>query len=309
MTLNRLGEPFKGTIWYWIEDTYGSGESAATLPISSKVQNVRVDTGDRFKVLKDIGSPLACNFLEQTKEPKLHLEYIPQIGDTMIDDVIDRVGSCCTLQSLAFCVGANTCIADTDNVSYYYIKGAKPATVRVAASKNTEYMVTVDYEVQSVATSNVATGSAPGVLGGDYLAFNVAGEITKTGGHIVNGDHIAFICNSIDITVTHKLEGHTDHDSLEKSYLIEGDMDIEGSVDITLDGGGAQHFGEVMANTAFTITVDMGTVAAAPRITLPGCTWKNTSVTIDVGGEGMKASVPFSAKASSCSEIVSTVGD
>ena len=306
MALNHLGEPFKGTIWYWLEDTYGSGESATTLPISCKVQSVRVDSGDRFKVLKDIGSPLACNFLEQTKEPKLHLEYIPQADDTMIDDVIDRMGSCCSLQSLAFCVGANTCMADADNKSYFYVTGAKPATVRIAASKNTEYMVTVDYEVKSAVTSKVATGSAPSVLTGEYLAFNIAGEIRKTGGHIVDGDHIAFICNSIDITVTHKLEGHTDHDSLEKDYLIESDMDIEGSVDITLDGGGASHFGEVMANTAFTIEIDMGE-EGAPKITLPGCQWKNTSVTIDVSGEGMKNSTPFSAKPTDCTAIVTAV--
>lgn len=306
MALDHLGEPFKGTVWYWIEDTYGSGESATTLPISCKVQSVRIDTGDRFKVLKDIGSPLACNFLEQTKEPKLHLEYIPQLDDTMIDDVIDRMGSCCSLQSLAFCVGANTCMADADDKSYYLIKGAKPTTVRIAASKNTEYMVTVDYEVKSAVTSTSATGSAPVALTGDYLAFNVAGEIKKTGGHIVDVDHIAFVTNSIDITVTHKLEGHTDHDSLTKAYLIEGDMDIEGSVDITLDGGGAQHFGEVMANTAFEIVIDMGGVGA-PRITLPGCKWKNTSVTIDVSGEAMKNSTPFTAKPTDCTAIVTLV--
>ena len=306
MALDSLGLPFTGTIWYWVEDSYGSGESATTLPISCKVQNVRIDSGDRHKVLKDIGSPLACNLLEQTNEPKFHLEYIPQVGDTMIDDVIDRVGDCCELQSLAFCVGANGCLADADNKSYYYLKGAKPSTVRISASKNTEYMVVVDYELQSVATDSSMTGSAPAPLAGDYLAFNIAGEIRKTGGHVVDVDHIAFICNSIDITVAHKLEGHTDHDSLTKSYLTEGDMDIEGSCDITLDGGGARHFGEVMANTAFTIEIDMGG-AGAPQITLPGCEWKNTSITEDTGGEAMKNSTPFTAKPSSCSLIVTTV--
>ena len=184
MALDRLGLPFTGTIWYWIEDTYGSGESGTTLPVSCKVQNVRIDTGDRHKVIKDIGSPLACNLLKQTYEPKLHLEYIPQVGDTMIDDVIDRAGSCCSLQSLAFCVGANTCLVDADDKSYFYVRGAKPSTVRITSSKNTEYMVVIDYEAKSAATSKVKTGAAPAVLGGAYLQFNVAGEIRKTGGHI-----------------------------------------------------------------------------------------------------------------------------
>jgi hypothetical protein len=41
-------------------------------------------------------------------------------------------------------------------------------------------MVTVDYEVKSAVTSNTACGSAPAVLAGAYLAFNIAGEIRKT---------------------------------------------------------------------------------------------------------------------------------
>ena len=307
MALNRIGEAFHGTVWYWVESSYGGGASGATLPVSCKVQNARVDTGDRHKVLKDIGSPLACNLLKQTYEPKFHLEYIPQADDTLIDDVIDRVGACCTLQSFAFCMGTNTCLVDADNKSYWHITGAKPSSVRITGSKNTEYMVVIDFEVKSAPTSKViSAGGAPSALTGEYLAFNIAGEITKTGGHVVDGDHIAFICNSIDVTVTHKLEGHTDHDSMYKSFLTEGDMDIEGSCEITLDGGGSQHFGEVMANTAFTIVVDMGGTGA-PRITLPGCQWKNTGVTADTGGEAMKSSTPFVCKPTSCSTIVSSV--
>jgi len=305
MTLDELGRPFQGTAYYWVESSYGIGESAPTLPISCKIQNIRIDTGDRHKVLKDIGSAVACHLLQQTDEPKVHLEYIPQCDDTLIDDVIDR-SSCCTLQSLAMCVGANTCMPDTDDKSYYLIDGMKPSTVRISGSKNTEYLVVIDFEVQSVVTSTAATGTAPAVLTGDYLSFNVAGEITKSGGHVVNVDHIAFITNSIELTFTHKLTGYTDHDSTVKSYIIEGDMDVEGSVDITLDGGGAQHFGEVMANTAFTIQVDMGGVGC-PRITLTDCEWKNTSVDINTGGEAMMNSSPFTAKPSSCSDIVSSV--
>lgn len=306
MTLDQLGKPFQGTAWYWIEDSYGAGESTTTLPISCKIQNIRIDTGDRHKVLKDIGSPLACHLLEQTNEPKLHLEYIPQCDDTLIDDLIDR-SSECTLQSLAMCVGTNTLEDDADDVSYFMVDGLKPATVRISGSKNTEYLVVVDFEAQSIVTSNTATGSAPAVLTGAYLAFNIAGEITKTGGnYVVNTDHLAFITNGIEITVSHKLTGYTDHDSLTKTYLTEGDMDIEGSVDITLDGGGAEHIGEVLDNAAFTIQVDMGG-SGCPRLTLPDCEWKNSSANLDTGGEAMQNSCPFTCKPSSCTNIVSAV--
>jgi len=311
MTLNKLGQPFQGTCWYWIEDSYGtvSEPSLNSLPVSCKVQNVRIDTGDRHKVLRDIGSPLACHLLKQTHEPKVHLEYIPQAGDTLIDDAIDRASSTCSLQSISMCVGFNTKMsADADNVSYYLMDGMKPATVRITGSKNTEYLVVIDYEVRSIVTSKTATGSAPSLLTGEYLAFNVAGEIRKTGYHVVNTDHIAFITNSVELTVTHKLTPYTDHDALYKSYLIEGEMDVEGSVDITLDGGGALHVDEVLNNRAFEIVIDMGLIDAGanvPRITLPACEWKSTSVDGNVGGEAMISSVPFTCKPSSCSNLVS----
>jgi len=122
---------------------------------------------------------------------------------------------------------------------------------------------------------------------------------------VVNTDHIAFITNSVEITVSHKLTGYTDHDALYKSFLIEGEMDIEGSVDITLDGGGAMHIGEVLNNAAFTITVNLGG-AGCPKLTLPNCEWKSSSVDQNIGGEAIMSSVPFTCKPSACSNIVST---
>ena len=309
MAMTELGKPFDGIIYYWIEDSYGvvTEISLNSLPISCKVQDVRIDSGDRHKSLRSIESPLVCHFLQQINEPKLHLEYIPQTDDTMIDDTIDRVGTCCTLQSMSFAIGFNTCETGIDS-SWFRVKGAKPQTVRITGSKNTEYMVVIDYETQSiVSVGSDEVGSEPAALAGAYCQFNVAGEIRKTGGLVVNVDHIAFITNSIDITVNHNLSGQTDHDALTKSYLVEGAMDVEGSVDITLDGGGAQHYGEVLANTAFTIEVDMANVATAPRITLPACQWKNTSLDKNISGEAMSSSVPFDCKPTSCSTLVSTV--
>lgn len=305
MAVTRLGEPFKGKIWYWIEDSYGGGESAVTLPVSCKVLDVRVGTGDRHVPLVGIDSPMACHLLQQTDEPVLHLEYVPHVDDTMIDDVIDRATSCCTLQSLAFCIGANACLTGDDN-SWYNVLGAKPNVVTIAGAKNEPYKITIDYLCKSILTAAVLTGGEPGVLSGAYLQFNVAGEIRKTGGHLVNTDHIAFITNSINLTFNHNLTGHTDHDSLLKTYLVEGKYEIEGSCDITLDGGGAMHFGEVLANTAFTITVDMGP-AGSPQIILPNCEWKNSEIDLNVSGEAMLESAPFTAKPSDCSSIVSAV--
>lgn len=307
MAVTRLGEPFKGTIWYWVEDSYGvvTTPTLGELPVSCKVLDVRVGTGDRHVPLVGIDSPMVCHLLKQTNEPTLHLEYIPQVDDTMIDDVIDRATSCCTLQSLAFCIGANTCLTGDDR-SYYNVLGAKPNVVTIAGAKNEPYKVTIDYLCKSILTAATSSGTVPTALTGAYLQFNVAGEIRKTGGLLVNTDHIAFITNSINLTFNHNLTGHTDHDALLKTYLVEGKYEIEGTCDITLDGGGAMHFGEVLANTAFTITVDLGP-SGSPQILLAECEWKNSEIDLNVSGEAMLESAPFTAKPSSCSSIVSAV--
>ena len=93
MALDRLGEPFKGSVWYWVEGSYGGGESGSTLPVSCKVQDARIGSGDRQVPLRGFDSPLICHLLKQTHEPTFHLEYIPQDDDTLIDDVIDRTGT------------------------------------------------------------------------------------------------------------------------------------------------------------------------------------------------------------------------
>lgn len=310
MAVTDIGQPFSGKIWYWVESTYGSGESAVTLPVSCKVLDVRVGTGDRHTPLVGIDSPMVCHLLKQTDEPTLHVEYIPQTSDTMIDDVVDRVGNCCKLQSLSFCIASNSCLTGI-NSSYYNVLGAKPNTVVIAGAKNEPYKVTIDYLCKSILTATTGTGIEPAcsvVSTYPYLQFNVAGEIRKTGGLLVNTDHIAFITNSISLTFNQNLTGQTDHDALLKSYLVEGKYEIEGTCDITLDGGGALHFGEVLANTAFTIEVRMGALGSgAPMITLPNCEWKISEVNLNISGEAMLESAPFTAKPSNCSGIVGSV--
>lgn len=297
--------PFQGEAWYWVESTYGGGASGTTYPISSYIQSIRVGTGDKGKDIRGIQSATVINRIEQTNEPVLSVEYHPQVGDYLIEDVIER-SSCCTLQSLAFCVGANTC---TGTAAYYYVVGCKPSTVRVSSSKNEPYTVSIDFQAKSITTSTTATGDEPVALTGAILQFNVAGSITKTGGHVVDTDKIAWITNSIDITVDHQLTGMTDHDSLYKTFLVEGTMDVKGNVDITLDDGGALHMDEVLAFTDFEIEITMGDAANSPVLTLATCYWDSTEVDVNVSGEAMMSSVPFTyvQGESTCTGIVDYV--
>ena len=304
MAVSDIGHPFQGKAWYWIESSYGGGLSGATLPISKYIQDIKIGTGDKGKDIRSITSAVVMERIEQTNEPVISIEYNPQVGDTLIEDVVNR-NSCCVLQSLCFEFGANTC-STGDDVTYYYGVGFKPSSVKISAAKNEPYTISIDFEGQSIATSATATGVEPTALSGSILQFNVAGSITKTGGFVPTGSKIAYITDSIDITIDHQLTGYTDHDSLEKSFLIEGTMDVSGSVNITLDGAGGMHFGEVKNMTDFTITVNMGG-AGAPKITMPGCKWNSSEVNINVSGEAMMESASFTAVPSTCSTVVSTV--
>lgn len=305
MALSDIGHSFQGDIWYWVEDTFGGGESATTLPISKDITSVQISTGDKHKELADIRSPVAIELLEQPNKPTLRLEYVIQAGDTMLADTVNRT-ACGILQSLAFCITANDCLTG-DDTSIFNVLGAKPSSVRVSGSKESEYTVAIDFECKSIVTAAAITGSSPTALTGDLCAFHIGGEITKTSGHVVDTDHIAFITESIELTINHNLTSYVDHDSLTCSHIVEGAMGITGSVDITLDGGGGMHLWEVLNQTEFTITVNTGDGAGSPIVTLDQCKWKSTGVTLDTSGGAMMQSAPFTSIPASMVSIVTAV--
>lgn len=296
----ELGLPFRGTLWYWVEGSYGGGVSGATLAVSCKVIDARPGINDKHKILRGIDSPCACSLLEQCTDPVFHLEYIPQCDDTLMDDVIDRDANG-KLQSLYFCLGTNVNVAAGADKTYFKMLGCKAKTVRVSASFNTEYVISVDFSVKSATTSITAEGEAPTALSGAYLAFNAAGGIAK------NGSDFAYIVDSIDITFEHNLIDKWDHDSLVKQYAIEGARDIDGTIDISLDEGGHGHWAEIMNQTEFDVIIDLG-ASTCPRLTIPNCKWKSGEFDANISGDLMMDSAPFTShpsNASECSNVVS----
>jgi len=313
--MTRIGHPFQGLIFYGVESSYGGGFVANTeRPVSAYVQNVRVGSGDRHAKIMGFDSPLVKKLLEQCKEPTLHVEYHLQAGDSLVTDSVSRgtsviTLSCCTLQSLAFHIEANSCTAVAEEKSYAYFKGCKANTIKIASTKNNPYTITIDYLAKSVVTS--ASGATdPGVTGlGALCAFNIAGTIRK--GAAANVD-MAYIVNSIDIDFNNNLTGYTDHDSLEKSYLVEGELAVSGSIDIALDNGGGIHMHDVLSNTPFALRVKTNDATGASgeyflQIDLPGCEWDNSDQDQNVSGDMMMESAPFTCVPSSCTNIISRV--
>ncbi len=301
MATGGIGHPFQGRAWYWVEATFGSGYSATTLSISCYLQDVRIGSGDRSIPIRDIGSAQVCELMQQLPEPTLHIEYHPQAGDTLLSDAVERT-SCCTLQSMAFLVEANKCMPSAEDSQFYFV-GCKGNTIRISGSKNTPYTIAIDFLAKSVVTINASTatalagairGGAPTPLTGSILTFNLAGSIAKSAGNV------ARVTNSMDVTINQNLTSYATAGATSLDYLVEGAMDITGSVDITMDDGGATHLTEVLANTAFSLTFTLGAAVGSPIITIPGCEWDNGDIDVNVSGESMISSTPFTAAPVSC---------
>jgi hypothetical protein len=286
--MSSLGLPFQGKIWYYIEDDYGSGPTGEAIPISVKVLNARTGLADKHKPLRGFDKPEADILLEQPNDFTLHLEYIPQVGDTLLTDAAVRAD--CLLNSLAFYLETNAC-ADADK-TYYEISGAKLKSIRLSASHATEYVFVMDFSVKISDPSDESTVSddEPEALVGDVCAFNIAGSITDG-----SAQPLAYILDSIDVTIDNGIKDHWDHDSLDKQYAIEGELGVEGSVDISLDEGGGVHLQDVLDQTEFDIIINLG-LTGALKITLSKCKWKNSEIGEDNAGDLMKESAPFTAQ-------------
>ena len=285
-----IGLPLSGKIWYWKEASYGGGESGTTYVVSDKVQDVRLDTGDMFVSLRSISQPTVCAFVSTTSDPVLHVEWILQqhTAQSLSELCIERTA--CDLDSLAFCIGASTCSTTAD--SWYYLKGCKCKTWNISASRGEQYVCTADFSVKSVATSGTMTGSQPAALGTVYGLFNNAGSITMTGVTAA-----AYITDSVEIKVDNNLTDYWNVGSNEKKQALPGQENVTGSCDISLDAGGAVHWGDVFGSKAITsIVVTTGLTGVNDIFTCNTCRFDNTSIDINMSGEGMMTSVPFTAK-------------
>jgi hypothetical protein len=287
--MSEIGYPFGGSVWYSIEDSYGGGHAGSQYRFSDAVQVCRLESGDVNKSLRHVGDSRVTDFVKVMVDPRLHVEYIwqPHTGSTISDFIDNRTN--CDLNSFTVEFEASGC---RPNSSYYLCKGCKPDSVNISASTGEEYVITIDFSVKSVATSSSSSGSDdPGAIGTTFASFNKAGSITwGTGSY--------YVTNSIDITVNNNLNDYWDVGSTDKKASIPGGKDVTGSVDVSMDEGGAIHWGTVaggtdIASIKFDTACDAGTYDV---ITVNNLRFDSTSIEQNVSGEGMFDSVPFTAK-------------
>jgi hypothetical protein len=289
----EIGLPFQGEIWYVLPSSFTAKPSDAdtSYPISCKVLDVRYGIGDKHKVLRGFNAPNACHLLEQCSDLTLHIEYIPQCDDQFGHYLFNRTATM-QLRTLGFVIQTNRYITTDADRSSYLLWGCKPKSVTLSANINTEYVISADFSVKARETSasdGADWPTAPAPLTGEYSAFNVAGSIEK------DGADIAYVVDSVSVTVDHNLVDKYDHDSLVKQFIIEGAYDITGTCDISLDEGGREHEAEIVGQTEFDLVVNLGGTGC-PVITIPNCKWKTGEIDINIGGDILADSAPFTGK-------------
>lgn len=283
------GYPFQGEIYFSEEASYGGGFSGPTSAISDKVLDVRIGSGDVHKTLRGISEPSVCAFIATGGDMTLHVEWVyqPHTGVSFASDCVRRTNG--DIPSLAIEIGAST---ERTTESWFLLTGCKCKTFNISASRGEEYICTADFSVQSVATSTAATEVQPTALGTSYAGFNVAGDITFTGGYT------AYITDSIDITVDNNLTDYYNVGSSTKLAAIPGALDITGSADLSLDEGGAVAWGHVTGLSSIsTLVVNTGlTTGGAGKITLTNGRYDNLDIDINLDSNAMMSSIPFTFK-------------
>lgn len=282
----ELGLPFRGTIKYWVEDSYGSGATGGAFAISAKVLNARFGLADKHKKLRGIDSPNACHLLEQCNDWTLHVEYVMQCDDTFLPLCVER-DDCGHLTSLCFEVGRNVSCPTVDR-AFNVLSGCKAKTVRISSSHNAEVIVAVDFSVKDSTPSTSELEGMPGTPTSAFLSFNTLGYIEKS------GYDIAYITNAFDITMDNDIKDYWSAGSLDKQFAIEGEFNVDGSVDISLDEGGSSHLAEVLAQDDFNIEIGFGD--SCPTITISDCKWKSSEIDVNISGDVMMESAPFTGK-------------
>ena len=286
---SEISYPFQTSIWFEEEASYGSGIAGSNEKrFSDAVNVVRLESGDINKTLRHVGSATVADFSKTLVDPRLHIEFVWQpTSDNKLNDWIARTNGDIKSFAVEFAVSKDRSSAS----SWYECKGCKCDTMNIKSSTGENYIVTMDLSVKSVTTSTSATGSDPGAVGTTYAAFNRAGSITWG-----SGDY--YVTKSLDVTINNNLNDYWDVGSTAKKACIPGAKDVTGSVDISMDEGGASHWylvtqGTDLASIKFDAGCDAGTYDV---FTLTNGRFDSTAIEQNVSGEGMFDSVPFTFK-------------
>lgn len=286
-----LSKPFQGKAWYWIESSYSGGSVGTKYQISDAILDAKIDTGQINKSLRSITDSRVTDFISTPSDFSFHIEWVEQANTGSLATLCIVRSSSCTLKSLAFAISANTGTGNTPTT--VLLKGAiaKNWNIKGTANVDNEYICSADFSCASLKTY-AAAWTPPAEINGVYAQFIKAGSIFKN-----STTPLAFITNSVDITVNNNLKDSWTCGFPWKKASIPGALDITGSCDISMDDGGKTQIDAVLARTILTnIIVDTNTGGTYDKITLSNVVFDNTTLDVNISGDTIITSQPFTAK-------------
>jgi len=297
-----IGRPYQGSIVWKAEQTYGTLSaqsvpyiaSVVTQSVSSVVKVARIESGDVNAYYRGIDSIDISVATQKAVDYTFHLEYSPHHDDTLCDFLVDRSGG--TVRSMSIEVVANS----EGTNSCYLMTGCKCKTVTISGSYDEPWTISADFSVQSIVTSTTTSlYSTASYDKSDHLCmFNVASKVTNS-----SGNDLAYVTSSFDCTVNHNIQDVWTVGDRDKQAAIACARDITGSCDISLDEGGAFHFGDVIDSANTGLRVYLGHLgSSAPMLTLTDLRWDSSSIDVSEANEGMMESCPWTAKQITCTE-------
>jgi hypothetical protein len=280
--------PFEGTICWRPETAYGTAISGTPFRVSDKVYDVRIDYGKTFKELRGISAPSVCGFISQPSDYTLHVEWVSQsTGNSLATHCINRT-STGDMQSLGFNVGINV---KGGTKSYYLVKGAKCKSFNIKGNTGSEIIYTADFSCCSVISSAAETVTYPATaLGTAYGQFNKAGMVVAKNTSTV----IATCVDGLDVTINHNIQDYWQLDSQYKKAAIPGQLDVAGTIDISLDDGGNAFATAI--NTELTNIFINQNYTTFGKLTFVTARWDGFTVDVSTGNDTLITGQKFMAK-------------
>lgn len=308
----EIGRPFQGEVYWYAETSYGSGlpndgpNAKYSVSVSSVVEVARLETGDVNRYYRGIDSIYISKATKTNTDRTFHLEYLLMTDDKLLDYLVNRSSG--TVRSLGFVVGAAKGTASTTSASWWEMKGAKCKNVEISGSTGEAWKVSADFSVSTTTVNNLQTDiaaagtfkssvTAGSYMAGDICMFNVGASIKA------DSQDIAYVSNSLSVTINHNTQDLWTVGSREKTNVIESALDVTGTCDISLDEGGASHFQDVIDSdvaASMVIRTSYDSNLPARVLTLTNVRWDSSSIDVSPGNEAMMESAPFTAEQVSC---------
>lgn len=288
---------FGGRILSVVETTPGTTPTnPAFIKFSDYVQSVQVSMDPAFKEWRDIGDYDAATFVAGLPSYGVKVSYLLHSNrKTQLDDAINRQSDN-TLKSHTIEVSV---ARDDTNVGYYTLKGCKAESAKPVGTVGDAVVVEITYKALSLtrasAEPSIGTGSRETAALGALCTFSTSRVLR-------GGSNLAYITRSAEFTVSHSLTVHGTDNQTDPKAIFEGDRQVTGRADITLDDGGVALADAVMAGTAASVEFRFGSTGA-PQYTLNNVIWENLDIDLSVGEGVVMSGVPFRARSSGSGAI------